>query len=198
VRILALALAFAATGCASAPALEEEATLDSDLRFHLGARSLDSSDWEPVEDQGTMGFEFVHEAPGSIVGIEAAFFASEKTEDDFFVPPVATVDFRGRTSELSFGVHKEILVEYGGVHPYLGGGLSLLHAELRGEENGAEHEEDGDSPGLYLHGGIEFDVAEALFVGLDLRLRGGSDVDLLGDDRATGYGQITFVLGVRF
>lgn len=189
-----LALALAAAGCASPP---EDAARESHLGIHLGGRGF-GEDWDPVEHQGTIGFEFVHEPTGSVVGIEAALFASERNEDDFFVPPVATVDVRGRSTELSFGVHKEIPVDYGGVHPYFGGGLSLLHAELRGAEGGVEREEDGDSPGLYVHAGIEFDASEALFIGLDLRLRGGDELDLLGYDRPTSYGQVTFVLGVRF
>ena len=196
-RALLAPLALLGASCASAPA-GEEAPPDTQLGIHAGWRGFDSGEWGPVDDQGAVGFEIVHEPSTWVVGLEAALFASERTEDDFFVPPTSTIDFRARTSELSFGIHKEMPVDYAGVHPYVGGGLSLLHAELRGEEGGLEREEDGDSPGVYLHGGVGFDVSETLFLGLDLRVRGGSDVDLLGDDRSTGYGQVTFVLGVRF
>jgi len=193
-KALALALSLVAASCASAG----DATRDTRLGLHAGYRSFDGGDWEPVDDQGAAGLEFVHETPGSTVGLEAALFVSEKDEDDFFVPPAALVDARARTAELSFGLHKDLEVLYEGVHPYFGGGLSLLRAELRGEQGGLEAEEDGDSAGLYLHGGVEFDVSPALFLGVDLRVRGGADVDVLGEDRSTNYGQVSFVLGVRF
>jgi hypothetical protein len=186
-RLLALSLLLLSASCAS-----------SRVNAHVGYRNFPSDDWEPVDDQGVVGLEFVNEAPDAAVGIEAAFFASEKTEDDAFVPPAAIVDFRMRTAELSFGVHKELPSEYPGVHPYVGGGISLLRAELRGEEGGLEDEENGDSTGAYVHGGVEFDASSALYLGIDLRVRGGTDVELLGEDRWASYGQITFVIGVRF
>jgi hypothetical protein len=187
VRLLLLSLALLSASCAG-----------SRTNAHVGYRNFPGDDWEPVEDQGVLGLEYVHEAPGSAVGIEAAFFASEKNEDDAFVPPAGLFDFRMRTAELSFGVHKELSSEYRGVHPYVGGGLSLLRAELRGEQGGLEEEEDGDSTGAYVHGGVEFDASPVLYLGIDLRVRGGTDVDLLGEDRWASYGQITFVIGVRF
>lgn len=202
-KICALSLVLCAASCASVPPRTASSGAGDDLpasrlAFHVGERAFDGSDWEPVEDQGVLGLEFVHEAPGSIVGLEAALFASGHIEDDYFVSPTLTADFRGRTSELSFGVRKTMPVDYGGVHPYFGGGLSLLRAELRGDSNGAEAEDDDDSAGVYVHGGVEFDASAALFLGLDLRLRGGTDVDLLGEERSAGYGQVTIVLGVRF
>jgi opacity protein-like surface antigen len=200
--LVALAAALLAAACASAPRLEPPAQVPADLpssalAIHLGVRGLDDHDWDPVDDQGTIGLELVHEAPGSIVGLEAAFFASQREEDDFHVTPSVVVDARGRTSEIDFGVHKTIPVEYGGVRPYLGGGFSVLHADLRGEANGAQARDDADSVGVYLHGGVEFDLSPNLYLGLDLRARGGSEVHLLGDDVDTGYGQVTLALGVR-
>ena len=184
--------------CASAPSGAEDGVRDSSLRVHVGQRSIGGSDWDPVEKQGMFGLEFVHESPGSLVGAEAAVLASGDTENDFFVSPTLTADFRGRTAEFSFGLHKEIPVDYEGVHPYFGCGPSFLRAELRGPEDGVEQEDHDVSVGAYLHGGVEFDATSAIFVGLDLRLRGGTQVDLLGEDRATGYGEVTVFLGFRF
>lgn len=197
-RTLALSLGLLSASASASCASAGDATRDSRIGLHAGYRSFYGGDWGPVDDQGAAGLEFVHETPGASVGLEAAFFVSEKTEDEVFVPPAALVDFRARTAELSFGLHKDLAVHYEGVHPYFGGGLSVLRAELRGEQGGLEDEEDGDSAGLYLHGGVEFDVSPALFLGVDLRVRGGADVDLLGEDRSTNYGQVSFVLGVRF
>jgi opacity protein-like surface antigen len=167
------------------------------IELHGALRSLDGGDWSPVEEQGTLGLAFVHEAPGSVVGVEAQAFVSERTEDDFSASPTTVVDARGRTRELCFGLHKSLPVQYEGVHPYLGGGFSLLRAELRGASGTEEVEEDDDSAGLYLHGGVEFDFTPNLFLGLDLRGRAGQKVELLDDDLNAYYGQVAIVLGVR-
>ena len=195
-RLLGLVLLGAS--CASVPEGAAEGVRDSNLRVHVGQRSIGGSDWDPVEKQGTLGLEFVHEPPASVVGFEAALFVSGDTQDDYFVSPTLRADFRGRTSELSFGFHKELPVDYEGVHPYFGCGPSFLHAELRGVENGEEHEDDDVSIGGYLHGGVEFDATSAIFVGLDLRLRGGTQADLVGEDRSTSYGEVSVMLGFRF
>jgi hypothetical protein len=197
VRFLALILLGAS--CASVPDGAPEPVRDSSLRVHVGERSIGGSDWDPVEQQGMFGLEYVHESPTATAGIEAGLLVSGDTQDDYFVaPPDQRADFRGRTTELSFGLHKEIPVDYEGVHPYFGFGPSILWAELKALENGAEQEDSAVSIGGYVHGGVEFDATAALFVGLDLRLRGGTQVDLVGEDRATGYGEVSVFLGFRF
>jgi len=200
-RVLALILL--GSSCASAPSEIASPFPADDPRasrfiLHVGGRALSGSDWDPVEDQGVFGLEFVHEAPESSVGIEAALFESGDTQDDYFVSPTLTADFRGRTTEASFGLHKEFPEQYRGVHAYFGGGLSVLRAELRDVTNGSEEEDYDVSTGAYLHGGVEFDASAAIFVGLDLRIRGGTQVDLVGEDRSTNYGEVTVMLGFRF
>jgi hypothetical protein len=170
----------------------------SKFDVYLGVRSLDGDDWSPVEEQGTIGLEFVHEAPGSPVGFEIALFASGDTKDNVAVPGGGTVDVRGRTSELAIGIRKTFGSEASGVHPYVGGGLAAIKAEFKGSVGGLSSEDDDGSGALYLHGGIDFDVGPSFFLGIDLRFLGGSDVTLFGENGTADYGQLALVFGWKF
>ena len=202
-RPLLLALPLLAGSCASVPSrstapLPGDDAFASRLALQAGLRSFDEGDWAPVDDQGVLGIEYVYEPAESSVGVEVGFHASERTEDDFRIPPMAVVDVAGRTSELSLGLRKTVPVELDGVHPYVAGGLSILHAELEGESGGQPADDEDDSGGIYLRGGVEFDLSRSFFLGIDLRVRGGSEVELFGSDGSADYGQVALVLGVRF
>jgi opacity protein-like surface antigen len=197
VSALAL-LAASCTSVASAGTGIDSDHSSSTLDLHIGIRSLDDHDWQPVDDQAVLGIEYVHEPPESTVGLEFGFFASESSEDDFIVSPTNTVDARSRTRELTLGVHKYLPVHYEGIHPYLGGGLSLLRAEVRGASGSGQGTDDDGSAGLYLHGGVEFDLSANFFLGVDLRFRGGNEVELFDEKESTGYSQVTIVLGLRW
>jgi opacity protein-like surface antigen len=189
--------------CASVPSPAQgppTSTIVRSSKFdvYVGVRSLDEHDWSPVEDQGTLGLEYIHEAPGSTVGFEIALFASGDTKDNVAIPGGGTVDVRGRTSELAVGIRKTFAPDGGGVHPYVGGGLAAIKAEFKGSAGGVSAEDDDGSAALYLHGGLDFDVGPSFFLGIDLRFLGGSDVTLFGANGSADYGQLALVIGWRF
>lgn len=190
--LLALSAALA-SGCASAGS---EAP-SSKLGLYGALRSFDSGDWGAVDDQGVIGLELVHEAPGSAVGFEIGAFGSSDEED---VSDVLGADpnARGRTAEVAVGLHKTFETDYAGVHPYLGGGLSWLWAELRREIAATELEDDDGSIGGYFHVGVDFEVTPILLLGLDLRGRAGTEPEMFGEDFTANYGQVAVVLSLRF
>jgi hypothetical protein len=49
-----------------------------------------------------------------------------------------------------------------------------------------------------MHGGVDFDVSPSFMIGLDLRFLGGSDITLFGENGSADYGQLAFLIGVRF
>jgi hypothetical protein len=161
-------------------------------------RSLDQDDWSPVDDQGAIGLEFVREDPGSAVGFELGAFTSGKTKDNVPVGGGGTIDVRGRTGEISAGIHKTFSAPGDTVHPYVGAGLAAIRAEFRGNGASSSAEDDDASGGLYVHGGVDFDIGPSLFLGVDLRLLGGTDVTLFGVNGNANYAQFALVLGVGF
>jgi opacity protein-like surface antigen len=170
----------------------------SKLSLSLGVRSLDQDDWSPVDDQGVIGLEFVHEDPGSAVGFEVGLFGSGKTKENVPVGGGGTIDVRGRTREISAGVHKTFSAPGETIHPYVGAGLAAIRAELRGNGASSSAEDDDRSGGLYVHGGVDFDIGQNLFLGVDLRLLGGTDITLFGANGTADYAQLALVFGVGF
>ena len=168
----------------------------SRIDVHLGIRSLDEDAWSPVEDQATIGIDYVHEGRDAPIGFEFAFFASRDYRIDVALGP-ATVDVSGETQELAAGVRKTFLKD-ARIHPYLGGGVSAIRAQIHGESSGTSASDDDVSAGLYLHGGLDFDLGRSFVLGLDLRFLGATDVRLLGTDGTADYTQGTFFLGWRF
>jgi len=192
--LLGILLASCASTAAQRPPPERP---NSKFDVYLGVRSLDEDDWAPVEDQGTLGLEYVHEHPADLVGFELGLFASGNTKHDVQIGG-GTFDVRGRTTELSVGLRKTFCEDPTCVTPYVGAGLSLIRADFKGASGGSSAEDDDSSAGIYAHGGIDIPLGPGVTIGLDLRLLGGTDITLFGVNGTADYGQIALVLGVRF
>lgn len=188
--------------CATTPSPSELSPTgevrNSKVDLYLGARSLNENDWSPVEDQTTVGLEYVHEGLDAPIGFELGLFVSEKSKENVVVGG-GTADITGKTGELAAGVHKTFLRDGGRIHPYVGGGLAAIQAKLRADDSAGGSASDDDTSGaLYVHGGVEFDLGPAFLIGLDLRLLGGSSVTLFGVNGDADYAQLALVLGARF
>jgi hypothetical protein len=194
---LALVAALAAlASCSALPtrraALEEPAApaapKSNRISFYLGQRSLDEDFWAPVEDQAVFAVDYARETPGSVVGFEVGLAGSYDNEN------VAGFDIDGTTAELYGGVRKTF-VTGSVVRPVLGAGLSLIDAEVQVAGFGS-----GDDTSLagYAHGGVDFDITEAFFLGLDLRWLFGSDIEIAGISGDADYVQLALVIGFAF
>ena len=172
----------------------------SKLDLYLGGRSFDHNDWHPVEDQGMIGLEFVHEGRDSPCGFEVAVFASEDDEHVFLPAFGRTVEVRGETEEFSMGLRKTFALEEGApAHPYIGGGISGIHAEFKGvNASGLSTIDEDGSPGLYLHTGIDFDLSPNFLLGFNLRFLTLTDIKMFGVSGTADYAQFAIVMGFRF
>jgi hypothetical protein len=188
---LALCLALASlASCAAVsqdvPPRDPTIHRDNHIALYLGQRNLDEDDWEPVEEQPMFGIEYAREPYNSAVGFEIGIMGS--SDDD----EVGGIDFEGRTGELYGGIKKTFGEDV--VRPHLGMGLSVINAE--GEVAGFD--DDDSAIGVYAHGGIAFFPSESFFVGLDLRILYGGDLELGGSDVEPNYGQLALILGFGF
>ena len=79
-------------------------------------------------------------------------------------------------------------------HPYVGFGL----AWLRGEQTIGPLSADDSSIGLYIHGGILYDLNEKFSLGFDIRQHFASSLDLAGFAVDGNYRQYALTLGFGF
>jgi len=191
--IVALALSllcFAGTGCAStasvqaAPSASEPGGGQKHISVLLGERWLDDDDWSPVDDQTVIGIGFDMPLSSMPVQFEANLFRSKDESGSV----------EGITRELSAGVRKTFDVGQPELHPYVGGGLSLIKAEV--DFPGGD--DDDSSAALYIHGGAGWDLAPQWQIGVDLRFLFGSDIDLEGSSGDADYTQLALFVAYGF
>jgi opacity protein-like surface antigen len=156
------------------------------LTLYGGQRSFDEDDYEPVEDHLMLGLEYAHETPGSAVGFEVGVAGSGDDDD------IGGVDVEARTFEAYAGLRKTL--GDSAVHPYLAGGVSAIKADV--ELGGFD--DDDTSFGVYLHGGVAFDLTESFSLGVDLRTLFGSEIEIAGIDGDADYAQFAVFAALGF
>ena len=105
------------------------------------------------------------------------------------------IDVERYMAEIYAGIRTEFSTS--NFRPYLGGGGVLLSVtERRGQFFGTR--DDDGAAGGYVHGGIEYDLNEIFFLGVDFRQVFATDVELFGEDFDTDYRQLALTLGISF
>jgi len=161
---------------------------DRHVTVLVGGRNLDGNDAEDadVDDQFMLGLGVDMSDPETGNGFEAGFEGSG-----------ADGHAGGQDTELHLfdlygGYRKTFHPDDGQVHPYLGGGLSILHGEL---DVGPD---DGDTTlGAYFRAGVSFDVSEQVRLGVDFRHL-WADLDFFGDNFDSDFNQLALSLGWAF
>jgi len=176
----------------SAPAPQQN-VLDSMNSQHVtlmtGQRWLDEDDWEPVEDQWALGVEYDASDPETGHGFEVGVIYSWDSDD------VGPVDVDGSVFDLYAGYrHTFRLEQQQQLHPYLSVGGAFVRADVETDGPGPDIDEDDSSLGLYLRGGIGFDVQENMRLGLDYRHMFFTDIDIGAVDDVD-YDMVLLTLG---
>jgi len=163
------------------------------VNFVVGQRSLDEDDWAPVEDQDLIGVNVSFGAESWPISLVAGFHRSED-DQAFFDPFFGPVSLDVETTELSFGVMK-IWDQYPTTRPFIGGGLSLIEADVEGTVFGFTASDDDNSEAFYINGGVFWRIGERFNIGVDVRLLFGSDIDIAGVSADVDYEQFGLILG---
>jgi hypothetical protein len=184
-------LAFAAVSIMlvfCSPALAET----GNFNLLLGRKTLEKSDWEPLEEQFAASLHLDVTPDGWPVAFAVDFLGSATQEDNYHG---SGWDLEASTGEYDFGVRK-FFGDVTGFAGFIGGGLGYFEAEAKTSFGGLSGSEDGSGFGFWIDGGIQGRAGTNLNLGLDLRISrakvdvGGVDVEAGGTTFGVyiGYG----------
>jgi len=188
-RRFALVLALALAAATAAPALAADVNLNW---YPFAARSLDQDFWDPIEDQYGGGVTVDMGAPGSPLHFAVGLHGSVGTED--FNNPLLINDATGVISELSFGIAK-VWETKGSTRPFLSGGLSFVRAEVEADTVLGDVDDNDDSIGVWVEGGVYWRLSPHFNLGLFGRLLAGSNITLFDEDGDADYWEVGPMLG---
>ncbi len=163
IAVLALALSLL---CASVVSAQE---WTGNINAFLGQKTLSDKDfWQPAEDQGEFGIEIDFRQRDWPISI-AIDLMGASGEGDFYDPANGTIDkFKSRTSEFNIGVRK--IWDGAPVRPFIGGGVSFMHAEAEVEVPGlGSFTDTDDGTGFWVGGGVYFTLGYHFNLGLELK-----------------------------
>jgi outer membrane protein W len=163
--VSAAVLAVAAFACTSA-----RADFDGNVNFFLGAKSLDSNEWNPNDSQVEFGAVMSFgqkDWPVQIAG-DVLISVDETTE--------GVVKTTGATFEFDPGV-RWLILKKGTVFPYIGGGIGIIGGAVEVENNFVSVDAADASLGFWTDAGVFFRLGSNFNIGLDLRYS-TADIDL--------------------
>ncbi len=166
--------------------------------IHLGGRQLETLDFEPTDELGVFGVDFVQVRPPGNLGLEFGLMFAYDEENNVTLPNSSVGDLELSQAEIYVGARSEF--GDGPIRPYIGGGGTLLSATRTLSQGFTEADDDDTTVGVYLHGGIQADINEVFSIGIDYRHVFGRDFEFDGAggtsfDVDSDYDQLTFVLG---
>ncbi len=192
--LLVLALVFSLC-CASVVSAQDEWT--GNINAFLGRKTLDTDDWKPAEEQGEFGVEFDFRPKSWPINI-AIDLLGASGEGTVFDPVLGNVKLKSKTSEFNIGVRKIWELAASPVRPFIGGGLSFMHAEGEVEIPGVgAASESGNGTGIWLGGGVYFTLAEHFNLGFELKYSDAS-VTIAGVDVNAGGTHIGLLAGYHW
>ncbi len=168
------------------------------VSFLFGRRRLDDELFQAADNPFAFGVEFSQVADPGTLGFEFGFGFGKDEDDNVALPASGTFgggifDVERDMAEIYAGFRAEF--GHSNVRPYIGGGGVLLNMTERRSQGFLEAEDDDNTVGGYLHGGVQVDLNEAFFIGIDFRRVFGSRVELFDQKYDTDYSQLAFTIG---
>ncbi len=169
------------------------------ISFLFGGRHLDDERFRAADKLYAFGVQFSQAVEPGTLGFEFGFGFAGDEEDRVALPTTATFpggvfNVERDMAEVSAGVRAEF--SRTNVRPYIGGGGVLINMSERRSQGFLEAEADDTTVGAYLRGGVQFDLNEVFYLGVDFRRVFGSTVELFDDKFDTDSSQLSFVLGL--
>ncbi len=162
------------------------------ISLQAGVRDFsDDAIFGRVDSEAAFGLEYAHEIANGL-GFEVGGIGSLSTENGFATNP----DVTGAAAELFGGARYWFKGERRWT-PYVGAGLAAIIAGVDDDQGGQVADDQDFSLGFYAHGGVQYNLNDLLFLGLDVRTLFGTDLDLTTVSGDADYLQFMLVLGFR-
>lgn len=170
----------------------EPVRLIRQLSLQAGVRDFsDDAIFGRVDSEMAIGIEYAHEIKNGL-GFEVGGLGSLSAEDGLASNP----DITAAAAEIYGGARYWFKGERRWT-PYIGGGVAAILAGVDNDAGGQVADDQDFSLGFYLHGGIQYNVADFLFLGADLRTLLGTDLDLETVAGDADYVQLLLTVGFR-
>jgi len=147
---------------------------DGHVNFFIGQKSLDSDDWDPVDDQLEFGAVMSFGQDDWPVHIAVDVLASA-AEETVFDPFLGDVTVTGSTFEIAGGVRK--IWGKGMFRPYLGAGVAVIGAGAELDDGFVSVDANEVGFGFWAGGGLFWRLGKHFNIGLDARYS-SAEVDL--------------------
>jgi hypothetical protein len=157
----------------------------------VGVKTLDDKDWGPADTQTSLHLDFDARPQNWPVSLAAqmAFSMGDGTEDD---GAGGQIKVEGQTQELNLGVRK-IFEPTPNIRPYVGGGLSLIRADVTVDGTS----DDDMGAGVWLGAGAYWHFTNGFNVGVQADWT-KADVTIGGVTGDAGGAQISVMGGYSF
>ncbi len=187
-----LVLAFAML---AVPRTWAASNITGNINGALGAKWLDSDDWDPNDDQFLFGLFTDFRQNSWPISIAIDFIGTTNSKDR------DGARITGSTGEMALGVRK-VWDQFGAVAPFIGIGPSIMTAQTESSvsSNNGGHiiTEDHDTDvGYWLGGGVLFHVTPMLNLGAAIRYS-QAEVELFNQDVKAGGTEFMLLAGVHF
>ena len=169
------------------------------VNIFLGSKMLDEDDWAPVDQHFEAGVLIDFKQKSWPISIALDFLSSSDKEDvSFAVLNFGTFNFNleGNTTEINLGVRK-IWDNPTMVRPFIGGGLAVISAEVKGTALGLSVSDDDTGVGVWLEGGAYVTLGQHFNIGAEARWS-KAEVTLFNVDGEAGGFHVGALLGFHW
>ena len=162
------------------------------ISFLAAYRDFTDGDlWDRVDAETALGIDYAHEVSNGL-GFELGTIGSLGTRSG----EAGNVDVTGASAEL-YGGARYFFRNDSRWLPYVGGGLSGILAGVDNDQGGEVADDQDFTIGLYLRGGVQYQVNNTLFLAADLRTLLGTDLELETVSGDADYFQLGLSFGFR-
>ena len=129
----------------------------------IGSKNLDDKDWSSLDKQEGLGFMLDIKKKSWPISITLDLKVSGEVDKD------GDLKDEAYTVENQFGIRKTFELKDSTMRPYVGGGVTLVSAEIRNKTGNTSVKDDDDGTGAWIGAGWYVGVTESFDVGFDVR-----------------------------